>query len=90
MQMTGEALEVAQYLETRHAQAAAAHRGDRGVFTGRMAGDVGRVQHDLREAGGAHRAQLGLERPRERDRVHAEVLEVHAFDTTSSNVTPPR
>ena len=37
------------------------------------------VQHDLREAGVAHGAQLGLERPRERDRVHAEVVEFTAL-----------
>ena len=38
------------------------------------------------------RAQLGFERPRERDGVHAEVIEVHGFRwlTTSSKVTPPR
>jgi hypothetical protein len=47
-----------------------------------MAGEVVGVQHHLGEAGGAHRVELGLERPRQRDRVHAEVIEIHGFRLT--------
>src|SRR4051812_18424245 len=92
MQVAGQAFEVAQHLEAGDAQPARAHGGDRGRFARRMADDVGRVQHDLREAGLADRAQLRLERARRRDRVHAEVVQVHEPDrlTTSSKVTPPR
>src|SRR4051812_24227451 len=75
--MAGEPFEAAQPLEAGDPQPARAHRRDRRRLALRMTGDVGRVQHDLREARLAHRAQLRLERPRERDRIHAEVIEIH-------------
>ena len=97
VQMAREALEVAQHLEAGDAQAALAHRPRRGRLAAGMADDVARREHDLREPGRAHRPELRLERPGEGDRVHAEVIEVHArpgsgrrWLTTSSKVTPPR
>jgi hypothetical protein len=94
--MAGQPFEIAQDLETGHAQAALAHRRDRGRFTSGMPDEVLRRQHDLCESAFAHRAQLGLERPGERDGIHAEVVLVHAdppgrkWLTTSSKVIPPR
>src|SRR3954471_23418433 len=85
MQMAGETFEVAQHLEAGDPQPARAHRRDRRRLAVRMASDVGRVQHDLREARLAHRAQLRLERPRERDRIHAEVIEIHSLHKTAWN-----
>src|SRR6185503_8119085 len=85
-----EPLEVAQHLEARHAQAARAHGGDRRRLAAGMADDVGRVEHDLREARLAHRLQLRLERPGEGNGVRPEVIQVHGLPTTNSKVTPPR
>src|SRR5918999_943389 len=92
MQVPRQSLEVAQHLEARHAQAALAHGIDCRLRSAGMPGEIVRVQHDLREAGGSHRAQLGLERPREANGVHPEVIEIHCFRwlTTSSKVTLPR
>jgi hypothetical protein len=92
MQVAREAFEVPQHLEAGDAQAARAHRFDRGRLAVRMPDEIGGVQHDLREPGALDRPQLGLQRPRERDGVHPEVVEVHGFacETTSSKVTPPR
>jgi len=57
----------------------------------RMADEVGGIQHHLREPCGLDRAQLGFQRARQRDRVHPEMIEVHArCEATSSKVTPPR
>ena len=64
VQVARQAFEIAQHLESGHAQAACAHRGDRGAFALGMADDVGGVQHDLRESRRLHRTQLRLERPR--------------------------
>src|SRR3954451_5797069 len=83
MQMAGETFEVAQHLEAGDPQPARAHRRDRRRLAVRMTRDVGRVQHDLREARLAHRAQLRLERPRERDHIHAEVIEIHSRNKTA-------
>src|SRR3954447_5931845 len=83
VQMAGEPFEVAQHLEAGDPQPARAHRRDRRRLALRMARDVGRVQHDLREARLAHRAQLRLERPGERDRIHAEVIEIHSRNKTA-------
>src|SRR3954462_10617973 len=83
MQMAGETFEVGQHLEAGDPQPARAHRRDRRRLAVRMTRDVGRVQHDLRKARLAHRAQLRLERPRERDRIHAEVIEIHSRNKTA-------
>ena len=61
--MARQALEVAQYLEAGDAQAAPAHRLDRRVRPARVAGEVVRVEHDLGEAGGAHRGSLASSGP---------------------------
>ena len=61
--MARQAFEVAQHLEAGDAQAARAHRLDRRVGAAGMAGEVVRVEHDLGETGGAHRAQLASSGP---------------------------
>ena len=50
-----------------------------GGFAAGVSDDVARREHDLREARVAHRAELSLQRPGQRDRVHPEVVEVHAI-----------
>src|SRR4051812_45289697 len=57
-----------------------------------MPGEIVGIQHHLGEPRGTHRVELGLERARQRDGVHAEVIQVHGLSllTTSSKVTPPR
>jgi hypothetical protein len=95
MQVAGESFEVAQNLEAGRAQAARAHDVERSLLALRVARDVGGHQHHLRKAGVLHRAQLGLQRSRHGDGVHAEMVEVHggyapSLLTTSSKVTPPR
>ena len=77
VQMARQALEIAQHLEAGNPEAARAYGGDRSAFAVRVADDVVGIEHDLREARRLHRAQLGLQRPRQRDRVHAEMVEVH-------------
>src|SRR5258708_37808594 len=80
-----------QRVEARDAQPALRRGGERRGLAPGMADDVLRGEHDLREARLAHRAQLGLQRPRQRDGVHPEVIKVHLRSLcTSSNVTPPR
>ena len=82
VQVARQALEVAQHLEAGDAQAALAHRAIAAASPPGWPTMSRGVQHHLREAGVAHRAQLGLERPGERDRVHAEVVEVHGLQVT--------
>src|SRR5438067_208151 len=77
MQVPAQSFEVAQHLEASDSQSRATYGGDRSAFATRVADDVGRVEHDLREARFARGLQLRLERPGERDGVHAEVVEVH-------------
>ena len=72
--MAVQPLEIAQHLEAGDAQPAGVHRRDRGRLATGMADEVLGGEHDLREARLAHRAQLGLQRPRQRDGVHAEVI----------------
>ncbi len=90
MQVSRETLEVAQDLEARDPEPAVVDRAHRGFFAAGMADDIPGVQHDLREAGVDDGAELGFERPGKRDRVHAEVVDVHRWLTTSSKVTLPR
>src|SRR6266480_1256972 len=87
MQVTRKAFEIAQHLESGHAEPACAHRGDRGAFAVGMPDNVGGVQHDLRESRRLHRAQLRFQRACKGDRVHPEVIEVHGLRwlTTNSN-----
>jgi hypothetical protein len=77
VKMPGQSFEIAQHLEPCYAQAALADGGDRGCLAPRMLDQVARREHDLGESALVHRAQLGLERPGERDGVHAEVILVH-------------
>ena len=77
MQVARKAFEIAQHLESGHSEPARAHRGERGAFAVGMADNIGGVQHDLRESRRLHRAQLRLQRPRERDRIHAEMVKIH-------------
>ena len=90
MQVTREPLEVPQYLEAGDPEPALAHRAHGGILVIGMADEIRRVQHDLGEAGFADDAELGFERPREGDRVHSEVVDVHRWLATSSKVTLPR
>ncbi len=100
VQVAGQPLEVAEHLEAGHAQAASLHCGDRRGDTTFVTGEIARRQHHLPETRCTDRGELLLERARERDRVHAEVVEVHGGSAgairrslaewlaTSSNVTP--
>jgi hypothetical protein len=63
VQVAREAFKVAQHLKAGDAQAAGAHRRHRGLHAVGVAHDVFGRQHDLREAGGAHGLELGLQRP---------------------------
>ena len=76
VQVARQPLEIAQHLEAGHPQPASAHRPHGVVEPLRVRNDVARRQHDLRETGVANRVELGRKRPRERDRVHAEVADV--------------
>src|SRR5690349_14579551 len=98
--MARQALEVAQHLEAGSAQSARADRLDARLPPLRMAGKVVCLQHHLAEARVTDRVELRLERPGERDRVHAERRDrlLHAATLhharpslcTSSNTTLPR
>ena len=77
MQVAGQALEVAEHLEAGHAQAAALHCSDGCGDPTFVTGEIARRQHHLPESCCTDRGELLLERARERDRVHAEVVEVH-------------
>ncbi len=76
VQVPRQTLEVAQHLESRHAQAARAHRLHGLGDTFGMPDDVARRKHDLRKAGLPHGRQLGGQRAGQRNRVHAELGDV--------------
>jgi hypothetical protein len=90
VQVSRKAFEIPEHLEAGDPEPARAHSRDGGGFTVGMTHDVGRIEHDLGQAGRLYRAQFGLQGSGQGNRVHPEVVQVHRWLTTSSKVTPPR